>query len=221
MNTLTTHPLSTILEKLFSESDNSQARLFQTLGYLPETEQQALMKEAGGENYKIFYTRAKDHYMSISRDTGNLLYILCRANSSRSVIEFGTSFGISTLHLAAAVKDNGGGKVISTEFEHKKVVQARINMEKAGVEHLVEIREGDAIETLGQNLPEKIDFILLDGAKTLYHPILMMLEDRMHTGTLIVADNAEWAPEYCHYVRISDNYVSVPFAKDIELSIRL
>lgn len=80
-------------------------------------------------------------------------------------MEFGTSFGVSTLHLAAALRDNGGGRVISTEFEPTKVARARANLCAAGLHDLVEIRVGDALETLARDLPEEIDLVLLDGAK--------------------------------------------------------
>jgi predicted O-methyltransferase YrrM len=87
---------------------------------------------------------------------------------------------------------------------------------------LVEIREGDALETLAGDLPDSIDFVLLDGAKSLYSPILSLLEGRLRAGALIVADNADASPEYLARVRSAANgYLSVPFAEDVELSIRL
>ena len=55
-----------------------------------------------------------------------------------------TSFGISTLHLAAALRDNGGGRLITSEFEPSKVARARDNLTAAGLIDLLEIREGDA-----------------------------------------------------------------------------
>ncbi|MFD2136695.1 O-methyltransferase [Novosphingobium resinovorum] len=55
--------------------------------------------------------------------------MLARFGNARSIVEFGTSFGISTLHLAAAIRDNGGGRVITTEFEPSKIARARSNLE--------------------------------------------------------------------------------------------
>ena len=86
----------------------------------------------------------------------------------------------------------------------------------------MEIREGDALETLARDLPDSIDFVLLDGAKMLYLPILTLLEDRLRSGALVVADNADASPEYVAHVRYAANgYLSVPFADDVELSMRL
>ena len=104
---------------------------------------------------------------------------------------FGTSFGISALHLAAAMRDNGGGRLIGSEFEPSKIQRARENLAAGGLSDLVEIREGDALETLARDLPDTIDFVLLDGAKMLYLQILTLLEDRLCSGALVVADNAD------------------------------
>ncbi len=144
-----------------------------------------------------------------------------RAAGAKSVVEYGTSFGISTIHLAAAVKDNGGGKVIGSEFEASKVLRARENLRAAGLAGLVEIREGDALESLARDLPASIDLVLLDGAKVLYPKILSLLEPHLKIGALIVADNADDSPEYVARVRASENYLSLPFGEDVELSIRL
>ena len=86
----------------------------------------------------------------------------------------------------------------------------------------MEIREGDALQTLSVDLPETIDLLLLDGAKSLYPEILSLVENRLRPGALIVADNADYSPEYLTYVRApAKGYVSTPFADDVELSMRL
>ena len=86
----------------------------------------------------------------------------------------------------------------------------------------MEIREGDALETLARDLPDTIDFVLLDGAKMLCPSILTLLEDRLRSGALVVADNADASPKYVARVRsAATGYLSVPFADDVELSMRL
>jgi predicted O-methyltransferase YrrM len=69
----------------------------------------------------------------------------------------------------------------------------------------VEIREGDALETLARDLPDTIDFVLLDGADMLYLLVLTLLEDRLRNGALVVADNADASPEYVAHVRSTAN----------------
>jgi predicted O-methyltransferase YrrM len=126
------------------------------------------------------------------------------------------------LHLAAALRDNGGGRVISTEFEPSKIAKAQANIAAAGLSDLVEIRAGDALQTLAGDLPRAIDLVLLDGAKPLYPQVLALLEPRLRQGALIVADNADWCPEYLSRVRtVGNGYLSVPFAADVELSMKL
>jgi predicted O-methyltransferase YrrM len=137
-------------------------------------------------------------------------------------VEFGTSFGISTLHLAAALRDNGGGHLITSEFEPSKVARARENLKAGGLLDLVEIREGDALQTLRSELPETIDLLLLDGAKALYSDILSLVEARLRPGALIVADNSDYCPEYLARVRaLANGYLSTPFSGEVELSFRL
>jgi predicted O-methyltransferase YrrM len=151
-----------------------------------------------------------------------LLYMLARNSGARTVVEFGTSFGISTLYLAAALRDNGGGRLVTTEFEPSKVARARENLKAGGLDDLVEIRVGDALQTLAADLPDTIDLLLLDGAKALYPEILSLVESRLRPGALIVADNADHSPDYLARVRsTAAGYLSTPFAEDVELSMRL
>jgi predicted O-methyltransferase YrrM len=148
--------------------------------------------------------------------------MLARGCSARNIVEFGTSFGISTLHLAAALRDNGGGRLITTEFEPSKVVRARQHLAEGQLLDLVEIREGDALQTLSADLPDSIDLLLLDGAKSLYLEILGRVESRLRPGAFIIADNADFSPEYLEHVRSpAAGYLSVPFAGDVELSMKL
>jgi predicted O-methyltransferase YrrM len=217
MTTLTQPPLSPLLDRLFAEADASEDALKQEMESL-STEQ----RTANRADYREFYARLKGYPLPVSRASAKLLYMLARSVRARNIVEFGTSFGISTLHLAAALRDNGGGRLIGSEFERSKVARARKNLAAGGLSDLVEVREGDALETLAQDLPESIDLVLLDGAKGLYPSILSLLEDRLHVGALIVADNADASQEYLARVRsTAHGYLSVPFAKDVELSMRL
>jgi predicted O-methyltransferase YrrM len=220
MNTLTTTPLPALLDRLFADDEASREALNASMAQIPAEQRTAMMSSRTG--YRELYTRMKDTPLAVSRGTGALLYMLARSMDARTIIEFGTSFGISTLHLAAALRDNGGGRVITSEFEPSKVARARANIAAAGLSDLVEIREGDALETLVRDLPEQIDLVLLDGAKGLYPDILALLEPRLRPGALILADNADWSPDYLARVRSpAQGYLSVPFAEDVELSMRI
>jgi predicted O-methyltransferase YrrM len=216
MTTLTTPPLSTLLPRLLADAEATNKKMARIT---PE-EREKLMTDP--TEYQALYSRMKDFHLAVSPETGVLLYMLARALGAHVIVEFGTSFGISTLHLAAALRDNGGGRLISTEFEPSKVVHARENLATAGLSDLVEIREGDALETLAHDLPDTIDLVLLDGAKALYPKVLSLIEKRLRVGAFIVADNADRCPDYLARVRSpAGGYLSVPFAADVELSMKL
>ncbi|MGN6480760.1 O-methyltransferase [Luteibacter sp.] len=220
MTTLTTAPLAGLVDRLFREADQVSWTDNPALKNLTDADRSRLMHSK--TEYIDFYGVMKDLPLPVSRETGALLYMLARSTGARSIVEFGTSFGISTLHLAAALRDNGGGRLITSEFEASKVAKARDHLTAGGVIDLVEIREGDALETLARDLPESIDLVLLDGAKALYPEILALLEPRLRVGALIIADNADYSPEYMERVRSANSgYLSVPFSDDVELSMWL
>jgi predicted O-methyltransferase YrrM len=124
--------------------------------------------------------------------------------------------------LAAALRDNGGGRLIGSEFEPSKLAHARANLAAAGLAELVDIREGDALETLARDLPDTIDVVLLDGHKPLYAKILALVAPRLRAGSYVVADNADACPDYKAAVRApGSGYLSIPFADDVELSMKL
>ncbi|MGE7955857.1 O-methyltransferase [Pseudomonas sp. NPDC089530] len=213
--TLTTSPLAPLLDRLFEQA---QAATSPAIADISREERERLMHSK--TEYRDFYGRLKDLWLPVSRETGELLYLLARSTRARHIVEFGTSFGISTLHLAAAIRDNGGGRLIGSEFEASKVTQARQHLVEGGLDDLVEIRQGDALQTLATDLPESIDLLLLDGAKALYLDILTLLESRLRPGALIVADNTDYSPDYLARVRSpGSGYLSVPFGGDVELSM--
>jgi predicted O-methyltransferase YrrM len=222
MTTLTDAPLAPLLDRMFAEAEEpAPPELRAALTQITPEERRRLTMSTQEADYRRFYGLAKDAYLAVSRDTARLLYMLARSAGAGSIVEFGTSLGISTLHLAAALRDNGGGQVITTEFEPSKAARARQNFIAAGLDDLIELREGDAVRTLARDLPGQIDLVLLDGAKGLYPAVLTLLEERLRPGALIVADNADQSPEYLARVRSpAGGYTSVPFTDDVELSMR-
>jgi predicted O-methyltransferase YrrM len=220
LTTLTTTPLAPLLDRLFAEADAASAETEAAVADLSDDARARLMRSK--TDYRDLYGRLKNAPLAISRETGKLLYMLARSSHARTVVEFGTSFGISTLHLAAALKDNGGGHLITSEFEPSKVARARANLTAGGLIDLVEIREGDAMHTLSAGLPDTIDLLLLDGAKALYPEILSLVESRLRLGAFIVADNADDSPDFLARMRApASGYMSMPFGEDVELSMRI
>ncbi len=220
MSTLTNEPLASLLERLFKEADTVEPETDAAIGGITDEEWTSIRSSRTG--HLDFYERLKEFPLAVSRETGALLYMLASGCGARTIVEFGTSFGISTLHLAAALRDIGGGRLITTEFEPSKIARARENLAVAGLLDLVDLREGDALQTLSVDLPEQIDLLLLDGAKGLYPEILALVEPRLKPGAFIVADNADDSPNYLSYVRSpASGYLSVPFGADVEMSMRI
>lgn len=217
MTTLTTAPVADLLNRLYARAAAATNPL---LEQTPAAEVDRLMRSK--TEYRALYGSIKNLWLPVDRNTGTLLYLLARQGKARNMVEFGTSFGISTLHLAAALRDNGGGRLITTEFEPSKVAQAQAHLEEAGLADLVEIRWGDALETLARDLPPHIDLVLLDGAKALYNDILSLVESRLSPGALILADNVDFCPDYLARVRSPANgYLSVPLTEEVELTWKM
>lgn len=220
MTTPTITSLAPLLDRLFDEAEAAGGATRAAVADLSDADQTRMMQSK--TDYRDLYGRLKDVPLAVSRETGTLLYMLARSSRAKTIVEFGTSFGISTLHLAAALRDNGGGRLITSEFEPSKAVRARQNLSAGGLIDLVEIREGDALTTLQADLPDTIDLVLLDGAKALYREILGLLESRLGPGAIIVADNADHSPDYLARVRApGSGYMSTPLADDVELSVRI
>lgn len=160
-------------------------------------------------------------YMPVSAAGGGLLYSLVRAARPQVVVEFGTSYGISTLYLAAAVRDNGVGRVVTTELSGTKVAAARWNFAEAEVADLIEVLPGDALETLA-TVTEPIGLVLLDGWKGLYLPVLRLLEPRLVAGAPVVADDASFdsVKPYLDHVRDPANgYLTTDFPVEDGMAI--
>lgn len=219
MITLTTPRLSSVLDSLSTAAAMAPGSS-PLLSQFSVAEQERLMRSK--TDYLGFYRTLKDQPLAISREAASLLYVLARSCNAQIIVEFGTSFGMSALHLAAAIRDNGGGVLITTECEPSKVAQAQANLEAAGLDDLVEIWEGDALHTLAGHLPSKIDLLLLDGAKGLYLDILKLVEGHLQPGSLVIADDTEYSPAYLAHVRTPANgYLSVALPEGMELSMCL
>lgn len=174
----------------------------------------------------------RDKLIPLDPDKCRLCYLLCRAADARRVVEVGTSFGVSTIYLAAAVSDNirasgGSGQVIGTEIDPVKAAHARENLTESGLDGFVELREGDARETL-KDAGGAIDFLLIDSWIPLARPILELVAPRLRPGALVACDNVgqfrrEYR-EYLDYVRDPANgfcSVLLPQNGGLELSARV
>jgi len=169
-----------------------------------------------------------DKLVSLEPAKCEICYTLCSALKARRVIEVGTSFGVSTIYLAAAVRDTGGGdgRVIGTEIDRKKAAKARANFEAAGVEDWIDVREGDALQTL-KTLSDPIDFALIDTWIPLAFPAIQQLTPLLRPGAIVVCDNTgRFRDAYRDYLAFvgdpSNGFRSMrwPYAGGMEISIK-
>lgn len=166
-------------------------------------------------------------YLAVDPDNGLLCYLLLRALRARRVVELGTSMGVSTIYLAAAVRDNGGGTVIATERVSAKAACARANLHAAGLLDFVDLREGDARETLA-NEAESIDFLLNDAFPEVALPVAQRLAPLLRPGAIALCGNAVLFPadhkDYLAWVRDPANgflSLHLPMKFAGEMSVRI
>lgn len=141
-------------------------RLHARSGEQEATIDSAVYKTAGTTSFDDLM---RDKFVALDQDKSQFVYQVARMTGATSVVEAGTSFGVSTIYLALAVGQNvadgraGPGKVIATEKEPEKIKLAKAHWMEVGqeVEPYIELREGDLLQTLSKDLPE-VDLLLLD-----------------------------------------------------------
>lgn len=128
--------------------------------------------------------------ISISPNQGKFLQLLARLSQAKKILEIGTLAGYSTIWLARALPKDG--KLITLEYDPKHAKVAQENINRAGVDKLVDIRVGKAIDILPQLKAENagpFDMIFIDADKTPYTEYFEWSLKLSRPGTLIIADN--------------------------------
>jgi predicted O-methyltransferase YrrM len=179
----------------------------------------------------------EDKLIALDRSKAEFCYHVCRALGARRVVEAGTSFGVSTLFLACAVRDNlrqgpppaGGAPpavVIGTEFEPKKARAARNHFAEAGLSSIIDLREGDLRQTL-VDVEGPVDFVLIDIWTPMARPALALVAPRLREGAVVICDNTiqfrdaygEYF-EFLHDRRNGLRTMTLPFEGGLEFTVR-
>jgi predicted O-methyltransferase YrrM len=220
MSVLRDPELERLLAGLHARSDEQVAAL---RSYAEQAEE---AQPPAASEVKAFLS---DKLVALDRDKAEFCYQLCRSNNARRIVEIGTSYGVSTLYLAAAVRDNiratgGDGAVIGTEYEPEKARAARAHFEQAGLSGFIELREGDLRETL-TGIVGPVDFMLVDIWIPMARPALELVTPRLRSGAIVVCDNTDkYRSDYADYFSFLKangfRTMTLPFDGGLELSVR-
>lgn len=215
--------LARLLEELHAQSDAQIAALRAF-----EQQRRRNARPPTEEEIKEFRS---DKLVALDRDKAEFCYQLCRATNARRIVEVGTSYGVSTLYLAAAVRDNlaksgGEGLVIGTEYEPQNVAAARGHFEQAGLSRYIELRQGDLRETL-REIEGPIDFLLVDIWVSMACPALKLVAPQLRAGAVVICDNTDiHRRDYADYFAFLNDpangfqTMTLPFQGGLEMSVQ-
>ncbi len=216
--------LEALLDRLHAQSDS---QVEETNAYFAKRAREGTLDEENffdADMHRFF----SDKMVALDRDKAELCYQLCRSLRANRVVEAGTSLGVSTLYLAAAVRDNETekGVVIGTEYEAKKAEIARAHFKEAGLSEYVELREGDLRQTL-RDVGGPVDFMLVDIWEVAL-PALELVAPSLRPGAIVLTDNttthAEAYRDYFEFVNDPRNRLrtmTLPFEGGLELTVRV
>jgi len=175
--------LQALVDRLHAESVAQEA---ETGAWFSERAQRGELSWDGLDEKSHRYMA--DKFVALEPAKAEFCHLMCRALGAKRVVEVGTSFGVSTLYLAAALRANGGGVVIGTEHEPGKAARAREIFAEAGLADLIDLREGDLRDTL-KMIEGPVDFVLVDIWVEMARPALELIAPHLRPGAVIVADN--------------------------------
>jgi len=177
----------------------------------------------------------RDKLVALDRPKAEFCYMTCRALRAHRIVEAGTSYGVSTLFLASAVRDNAASReantdtpvVIATEYEAEKAMIARSHFAEAGLSHIIDLREGDLRQTL-IDLPASLDFALIDIWTSMARPALELVAPRLRTGGVVICDNThQFRDAYDDYFEFVDDprnglrTMTLPFEGGLEFTVKV
>jgi predicted O-methyltransferase YrrM len=215
--------LQALLDTLHAESDEQKVEIVAF-----EARRGGASDPPSAEEIRAF---RNNKLVALDRDKAEFCYQLCRAKKACRIVEVGTSYGVSTLYLAAAVRDNvaelgGSGAVIGTEHEPSKAAAARENFARSGLSSFIQLREGDLRQTLKQ-IDGPIDFVLMDVWIAMALPALELIAPHLAYGAVVMSDNTRehraFYADYFEFLNDPTNRfttMTLPFDGGLEMSVR-
>jgi len=151
----------------------------------------------------------KSFIPSIGPVKGKILAEVVRKLKPRKILEVGSLYGYSAILITKNSPANAEITTVEKNPEHARVTEQ--NVERAQLENQIKVIQGDAMQTLSK-LPGPFDLVFLDAEKTQYLDYLKAVEDKLHQGSVVVADNVGvfqgQMQNYLHYVRNTGRYRS-------------
>jgi predicted O-methyltransferase YrrM len=222
MSVLNDPKLEALLDALHAQSDGEAGAID---AYFRRRIQEGTLSWDGFDSETTAFFR--DKMVALEKVKAEYCYALCRALNAKRIVECGTSYGVSTLYLAAAVRDNGGSEVIATEHEPDKAKIARRNFEAAGLTRYIDLREGDLAVTL-KKIDGAVDFVLLDIWTEAVMPAMRNIAPHLRQGAVIIADNSAQSRRgyaaYFDYIADPANRLvtmTLPFEGGLEMTVRI
>ena len=151
----------------------------------------------------------KSFIPSIGPVKGKILAEIVKKHKPRKILEVGALYGYSSILIAKNSPAKAEITTVEKNPEHARITEQ--NIERAKLEDQIKVIRGDAMEIL-RRLPGPFDLVFLDAEKTQYLDYLKAVEDKLHQGSVVVADNvgvfADQMKNYLHYVRNTGRYRS-------------
>ncbi|WP_423379040.1 O-methyltransferase [Burkholderia sp. LMG 32019] len=162
--------------------------------------------------------------LAVSPKTGGFLRNMVLSHRPASILELGSSCGVSTLYFADALRTLGRGLVVATERDALKCARLRDHVGAAGLDAYVDIREGDVFETVGE-LDGSFDMVFIDVWADAYLTLFKRIERLLRPGSIVLADNMYTAEDavrpYKHYLDDDPRFstMTLDFESGIEFTV--
>ena len=136
---------------------------------------------------KIEQCAIKDNVPIIRKEMESFLRVMLSISKPLNVLELGCAIGYSAILMSEYLPE--GGHITTIENYDKRIVEAKANIQMAGLENKITLLEGDAMEVMKDLEDEKYDFVFMDAAKAQYINFLPEVMRLMKSGAILIADN--------------------------------
>lgn len=136
---------------------------------------------------KIEQCAIKDNVPIIRKEMESFLRVMLSVSKPLNILELGCAIGYSAILMSEYLPE--GGHITTIENYDKRIVEAKANIQMAGLQDKITLLEGDAMEVMKDLESEKYDFVFMDAAKAQYINFLPEVMRLMKTGAILIADN--------------------------------